>query len=531
MNEIPELRDARNAGAAIYNYKLLDIIAPNGLRYAETYFIAGHDVNDRSGIHSRDTIVIDHNITDASGHNFDYYFGIDESKAFLNQNGQVQGIAFYSKSGNPISKNTWQWFWRNAIYYVCYDGKTDLGDQVYFYIDEQDLQNVNASFGANNAQNPYSEWTAPIEGTYEIMMYGGSGGGEGGTTKLTIEAEEGAKLYFVAGGAGGPGEDEHKFNEPGNPDPATGLGGYNGGGNGGIGGDTSWDSNAPGKGHSVGAGGGGATTVAVGLMGTGRLIDYQNQSIASQYILGVAGGGAGSSASYGWDYPGMYHAASSNDAMEGESILSILNSSRLPTRWLFDEKTNPQHENVNGNWIAKGATPSYPEYAVYCNGGPNANHVLSPLSGGNAGFALGTSGGNFSGIKMNWNGHGGPRGGGGGWFGGWANNQYYVTDDINAANCNSSASGGTSYVATTGSEWNTDTGGKVKVISTEMITGGNPAFTNGSATIRMVDFGDRRFKRNGKNAFDTAYEDTGAVNHFQRSKFPLRIRFMMVNRT
>lgn len=214
----------------------------------------------------------------------------------------------------------------------------------------------------------------------------------------------------------------------------------------------------------------------------------------------------------------MYHAASSNDAMEGESILSILNSSRLPTRWLFDEKTNPQHENVNGNWIAKGATPSYPEYAVYCNGGPNATHILSPLSGGNAGFALGTSGGNFSGIKMNWNGHGGPRGGGGGWFGGWANNQYYVTDDINAANCNSSAGGGTSYVATTGSEWNTDTGGKVKVISTEMITGGNPAFTNGSATIRMVDFGDRRFKRNGKNAFDTAYEDTGAVNHFATVK-------------
>lgn len=115
--------------------------------------------------------MIDHNITDASGHNFDYYFGIDESKAFLNQNGQVQGIAFYSKSGNPISKNTWQWFWRNAIYYVCYDGKSDLGDQVYFYIDEQDLQNVNASFGANNAQNPYSEWTAPIEGTYEITLY------------------------------------------------------------------------------------------------------------------------------------------------------------------------------------------------------------------------------------------------------------------------------------------------------------------------------------------------------------------------
>lgn len=506
-NEISEINTALNNGGAVYNYKDLAIIAPNGLRYMETYFIAGNGVNNRSGIDSRDTVVIDNKIRNSDGKCFTDLFEKVTDDKFVNKR---QGFAYRSKSGNTIPKETWEWFWRNAIYYICYDAPTTKAnmDQVYFYIDEHNSLNVNSSFSANSEQNPYSEWTAPIEGTYEIVLYGGSGGGEGGTTKLTIEAEEGAKLYFVTGGAGGPGEDEHKFNEPGHPDPATGLGGYNGGGNGGIGGDSSWYPSAPGKGHSAGAGGGGATTVAVGLMGTGRLIDYQNQSIASQYILGVAGGGAGSSASYGWDYPIMYCAASSNDAMEGESILSILNSSRLPTRWLLDEQTNPQHENVNGNWIAKGATPSYPEYAVYCNGGPNATHVLSPLSGGNAGFALGTSGGNFSGIKMNWNGHGGPRGGGGGWFGGWANNQYYVTDDGYAANCNSSAGGGTSYVATTGSEWNTDTGGKVKVISTEMITGGNPAFTNGSATIRMVKSSVSRFSRNGKNAFDTAYEDT-----------------------
>ena len=44
-----------------------------------------------------------------------------------------------------------------------------------------------------------------------------------------------------------------------------------------------------------GAGGGGATTVAISLNGTdGRLQSYQNESIASQYILGVAGGGGGS---------------------------------------------------------------------------------------------------------------------------------------------------------------------------------------------------------------------------------------------
>ncbi len=61
-NEISEINTALENGGAVYNYKDLAIIAPNGLRYMETYFIAGNGVNNRSGIDSRDTVVIDNKI-------------------------------------------------------------------------------------------------------------------------------------------------------------------------------------------------------------------------------------------------------------------------------------------------------------------------------------------------------------------------------------------------------------------------------------------------------------------------------------
>ena len=65
-------------------------------------------------------------------------------------------------------------------------------------------------------------------------------------------------------------------------------GGYNGGGNGGTPMIT-----RNGHGNLLGASGGGATTVAIGLMGTGRLAEYGNTTTAAQYMLGVAGGGGG----------------------------------------------------------------------------------------------------------------------------------------------------------------------------------------------------------------------------------------------
>lgn len=498
LNEIPELREAKNSGAAIYNYKLLDIIAPNGLRYAETFFIAGHNVNDRSGIHSRDTIVIDHNITDESGHNFDYYFGVDESKNFLNQDGQVQGIAFYSKSGDPISKNTWQWFWRNAIYYVCYDGKTDLGNQVYFYIDEHNLLNVNSSFGANSEQNPYSEWTAPVDGTYEITLNGAGGFADGGRTVLTVNAQEGAKLYFVTGGAGSDANQDDNYLESGHRT----YGGYNGGGDGGLG----MRVNHNGPYVSIGSSGGGATTVAVDLMGNGKLTDYIDEQTASRYFLGVAGGGGGKA----------HSAAGNRPAFVFEYWVVPAGT---PGAIRIDSTNYFRGQTPNTDGAATILPSGTPYWAGEWNGntisavgGPSANVKYFGYDGEGA-FGQGANGGDFSSISGIWSHINGPAGGGGGWYGGWANPKYYLAEHGINQSCDSPSGGGLSYVASNNQTFTTSTGKTVTVLNATMYDGtGSAAYQPGSATIRMVDFGDCRFKRNGKNAFDTAYEDTDTID-------------------
>lgn len=464
LNEFPELRTANNSGAGIYNYKLLDIIAPNGLQYAETYFLAGAnilqgiDVNDRTSIHTQDAIFIDHNITDPSGHNIDYYFGFDYNKEFF-RSGIAQGVAIYSKNNVPISKDTWQWFWRNAIYYICYDGVSDLGDNVYFYIDEANLQNVNGNFSGNNAQNPYSEWTAPISGTYEITLNGaaggnqgngGSGGGNGGKTVIKAYIEENTKLYFVAGGKGGNGDGN------GHTGASGGSGGYNGGGSGGVGSriidDAGDGSSYHTNGHTGGGGGGGATNVSVSL-GTesGRL-----RGITKSDVIGVAGGGAG-----GGDGGG-----------------------------------NTAGGSGGGSGYGQGASgPDYGGLTVHCamqdgtcgwnKGQANTDAQSQCCGGGGAGWESGSCG--MHTISGNGRGTG------------------TISDGQN---------GGTSYAAAEGT---TFLDGKVQIISRSFVTGGGSS-GNGSASIRMTDFGDRRFKRNGKNAFDTAYEDTEGVNHFATVK-------------
>ena len=464
LNEFPELQTAKNSGAGIYNYKLLDIIAPNGLQYAETYFLAGSnilqgiDVNDRTSIHSQDAIFIDHNITDPSGHNIDYYFGFDYNKDFFRP-GIAQGVAIYSKNNVPISKDTWQWFWRNAIYYICYDGASDLGDNVYFYIDEANLQNVNGNFSGNNAQNPYSEWTAPISGTYEITLNGagggnqgngGKGGSNGGKTVIKAYIEENTKLYFVAGGGGGDGSGN------GHTSASGGTGGYNGGGNGGVGSrilDDYGDSNSyHTNGHTGGGGGGGATNVSVALGNeAGRL-----RGISQGDVIGVAGGGAG-----GGDGGG-----------------------------------SPAGGSGGGNTYGQGAS-----------GSDMGNEIVHcAMTEGNCGWGKGEANPNATSQSCG--------GGGGGWQGGSCGMHGVGGNGRGTGSISDGQNGGTSYAAGNGA---TFLDGKVRIISSTQVAGGGNS-GNGSASIRMTDFGDRRFKRIGKNAFDTSYEDTDAVNHFATVK-------------
>ena len=72
-----------------------------------------------------------------------------------------------------------EWWWRNAVYYVCYDAPTDNADmdQVYFYIDEQGSgPKVDDKLeGASSYSNPYSEYTFTYAGTHEVVLYGAGG--------------------------------------------------------------------------------------------------------------------------------------------------------------------------------------------------------------------------------------------------------------------------------------------------------------------------------------------------------------------
>lgn len=372
LKSISAINDALNNGGAVYNYKNLAIIAPNGIRYMETYFTAGSPVNSRTTVDSRDTVVIDSSVRDSAGHNwYDLFQQVTASDDdYIGKIG-THGFAYRTKDGNVLDKATWEWWWRNAVYYVCYDAPTDNADmdQVYFYIDEQGSgPKVDDKLeGASSYSNPYSEYTFTYAGTYEVVLYGAGGGSmnsntsSGGRVRLVLQAEQGAKLYFVKGGSGTV---DNRYWENGGGSACGEVkrplpGGYNGGGNGGTPMIT-----RNGHGNLLGASGGGATTVAIGLMGTGRLAEYGNTTTAAQYMLGVAGGGGG---------------------------------------------------NQHG---ALDSTGGYAQYGVPVNGGNG---------GGNGTFATGSSGGNFNpylGGVVNGSSENcveAPSGGGGGWQGGYAN--------------------------------------------------------------------------------------------------------------
>lgn len=473
LKSITAINDALNNGGAVYNYKNLAIIAPNGIRYMETYFTAGSPVNSRTTVDSRDTVVIDSSVRDSAGHNwYDLFQQVTANDDdYIGKIG-THGFAYRTKDGNVLDKATWEWWWRNAVYYVCYDAPTDNADmdQVYFYIDEQGSgPKVDDKLeGASSASNPYSEYTFTYAGTYEVMLYGAGGGSmnsntsSGGRVRLVLQAEQGAKLYFVKGGSGTV---DNRYWENGGGSASGEVkrplpGGYNGGGNGGTPMIT-----RNGHGNLLGASGGGATTVAIGLMGTGRLAEYGNTTTAAQYMLGVAGGGGGN-----------------------------------------------QHGGVD-------STSGSIQYGVPVNGGNG---------GGNGTFATGSSGGNFNpylaGIYdgTSENSCEAPSGGGGGWQGGYANTGSKQWWGDGWAYCKRDGNGGSNYITSTGRTFTGSNGKSVTVLEAQSYVGtgattwggdfnsyqNNFHPGNGYATIKTIRSAVDRFTRNGHNAYDTAYEDT-----------------------
>lgn len=222
------------------------------------------------------------------------------NSAFENDN-KVTDIVLPSSLEN-IGENAFAGWNSSQIIYVLGKSKIDdfknhgencFGGATVIYSD--------ASYIVANSKNtPYYQYTAPETGYYDIELNGASGGtasysinavarvhSNGGKVNLRVYLTKGSTLYFVVGSEGGRGGEF-------NGNTAHSYGGYNGGGNGGIG--MLWKTDME---QYCGPGGGGATTVAISLNGTdGRLQSYGDQTTASKYVLAVAGGGGGSTHGY-----------------------------------------------------------------------------------------------------------------------------------------------------------------------------------------------------------------------------------------
>ena len=378
------------------------------------------------------------------------------------------GYALWSDYSYP--KEIWQWFWRNAIQYHCYDMEEFDGtnEQVFFYIDEKNVRAADKSFKANDGNNPTSSWTAPFDATYQIDLWGAGGGNasmtdgisgnSGSHTIITADIKEGTTLYFVAGGAGGGGSGGDSGGGS-TGSGSGGSGGYNGGGSGGVGAvfydcykgggdpDNSYHSNSP-----IGfGGGGGATTVAFGLIGDGQLKNYGDGSP----MFGVAGGGSGAAIISGNGYTtrGVGGSGSNNS---GQRYHCALKEDKV-----FSDGYEYHHGDICG-WTYSGTHSS--DIKMQREDEEGYNNTLH------------------------------ENGGGSGW-------QSASTDG---------ALRGSSYAASVGA--NLDNG---NIIIKANVTGANQLNDGagsgigqaGRAKIKVVDLNKRLYRRVGKNAMDIGFED------------------------
>ena len=378
------------------------------------------------------------------------------------------GYALWSDYSYP--KEIWQWFWRNAIQYHCYDMEEFDGtnEQVFFYIDEKNVRAADKSFKANDGNNPTSSWTAPFDATYQIDLWGAGGGNasmtdgisgsSGSHTIITADIKEGTTLYFVAGGAGGGGSGGSSGGGS-TGSGSGGSGGYNGGGSGGVGAvfydcykgggdpDHSYHSNSP-----IGfGGGGGATTVAFGLIGDGQLKNYGDGSP----MFGVAGGGSGAAIISGNGYTERGVGGSGSD-YSGQRYHCALKEDKV-----FSDGYEYHHGDICG-WTYSGTHSS--DIKMQREDEEGYNNTLH------------------------------ENGGGSGW-------QSASTDG---------ALRGSSYAASVGE--NLDNG---NIIIKANVTGANQLNDGagsgigqaGRAKIKVVDLNKRLYRRVGKNAMDIGFEE------------------------
>lgn len=207
-------------------------------------------------------------------------------------------------SGDTIDTNVW-----TRIDMVDPEGGTNIDNSGDTYT---------ISFDANGGEisTLYTEpgehvYTVPSTGTYKLEVWGAQGGtgvvngsskyegGYGGYSVGRMLLQSGTTLYANVGGKGEDAQDKQ----------AGGVGGYNGGGTGGI--DSNYSSSGS---NEPGAGGGGASHIA---FTSGVLLSLENNKDS---IIIVAGGGGGGS---------YYGAGSSGGGMSGNGYTAD-NGSSVP---------------------------------------------------------------------------------------------------------------------------------------------------------------------------------------------------------
>ena len=220
---------------------------------------------------------------------------------------------------------------------------------------------------------------APVSGTYKLETWGAQGGsgGRGGYSTGYLNLNLNNSLYIAIGGSGSRGNGYFTDNV------YLGTGGWNGGGNGGLGAVDSLKRN-----YAAGSGGGGASSIQNILINDGQLFNYENKK---ENVIIVSGGGGGICLNH------------TNSAGNGGGVCGTASKPQKSnvSEVIYGGKASPGTQNA-GYSFGKGETS--PNKTIYDSYGAEGNG-----------------------------------GGGGGWYGGFANtSEGYVSCD--------SGGGGSGYI-------------------------------------------------------------------------------------
>ncbi len=151
--------------------------------------------------------------------------------------------------------------------------------------------------GTDGTDGSVQSFTAPVDGTYQIQLWGAKGGRScnegtvnqyrpsGGYTVLNVKLTKGQTIYFAVGGHGADNDFSRSTRAA-----AANPGGWNGGGNGFTDAAVDEGGNFSSTTREGSGGGGGATSAYTSISGDGQLLNYSGKTGS---ILGVAGGGSG----------------------------------------------------------------------------------------------------------------------------------------------------------------------------------------------------------------------------------------------